>query len=178
MTRRALLLGSGAAALFLAALLTLVYLLSRLHLPLGRAGTVAGNTYLSIVFVLIGAVMGSLLLSVLCAVVISDWRVGQPFSRLLAPIFATTAGITATTFISSLIGLDLLRHHLHQHWSWLYQPEVRILNNLILLAVFASLGWKIQVLLSGRGLNQRTVVALIGSGLCLVALILLAAIVL
>lgn len=119
-----------------------------------------GNTPFSLVIILYGAVQSVLLFGAFIYVGLRDRRNPPGISRLYPPMLTIKGGIMGNVVLSATQAFDLLAHDLKQGWAILYEPEVRIVQSLFLLVMFGAIAWLLNVILSGRGVNRRALLAL------------------
>lgn len=146
-----------------AAALTLLAILIALGplLPVTQGDTTAtGNTPVSLVITLYGAVQSVFLFGAFVYVGLRDHRSSPGVSRLFPPMLTIKAGIMGNVVLSATQAFDLLAHDLKQGWPILYEPEVRIVQSMFLFVMFGAIAWLLNVILSGRGVSRRLLLVL------------------
>jgi hypothetical protein len=160
MSNRARLLSLMALSvtMYLIIILGVLSLGSRFNLTFGSAGS-SGSTRVSL-FILI---WGSLVCFCLWLVVMYTFFRDsadplQPISALYAPLIALTGTLAIYTTFLCLQALDILAHDFKPHYRVLYQPEVRLFEQVLLFAVFASLAWLMYMIIRGaRWTRERRI---------------------
>jgi hypothetical protein len=110
-----------------------------------------GNTRVSLVLIIIAFAASFLAFATLVAVGIAD-GVRDALYWPLASLFGALALYLGQT---SATALDFLLHGLKPHWQFLYDPDVRLWQNALLLIVGASLMWVGGLFLYSRWRNPR-----------------------
>lgn len=113
----------------------------------------AGNSSVSLVVLIYGALIAAALFAAFVAV-------RRTRSRIYPPLLTTTGALYAYLALIGANAFDLYVHDLKPRWRWAYQPEVRILGNVLLLTFIGGLAWLLAVLIvEGREMRPRVVFA-------------------
>ena len=124
----------------------------------GAAGN--GTTYTSILLLFAGLSLGTLVFAILFAIGLDDYYTGRAISPLYPPVLLLAGALAWLLALTALSALDLLVHDLEQGWYLTDEPEIRILSNGLLVALFVALAWFCAVILRGRAWTGRDLMLL------------------
>lgn len=118
-----------------------------------------GITNVSVVTLIVGAVLMTVLLGFFLYIGLDDYFRDRRISIFYGPMTATKATVVLQVTLTAAQGIDFFVNRQPKMLA-LYEPEVRIWQNATLILVFASFGWMLFVVMRGRGYRLRNVVAL------------------
>jgi hypothetical protein len=143
-----------AYAAILAIILVILLIGETVHLD--GAATQEGSTRVSLIILLFGQAVMTVLFAAFLFIGIEDWRHNIPLSSLYPPQVAVMSTLAAYMTVLGMSVIDLLTHHLRPTWSILYTPVARIFQSILLLLVFASFAWVLATIVRGRTAARRT----------------------
>lgn len=129
-------------------------------LPFDPESTTQGSTRASLVVTLFGTLTLAESFAILLFFGLDDVRRGRRVSPLLWPVLAIAAALSCYLFVTSGIVTDFLAHDLRPTWGAFYTPFIRVVQAAFLLAIFGGFVWFNGVLLHGRDIAGRRIVAL------------------
>lgn len=153
---RSVLIGLAIVLLLFASLGVLIALLAHVTFlkgPIGANGQSALNQWL----VLIAATVSVALFCVLVIIGVDDQLRRDRLSPLYWPFLATKGILAAFLTIASVTAIDFLSHGANNlQWTWIFDPEVRVLVSLLFLGLAVALGWQLWVIFRGRVIERRS----------------------
>jgi hypothetical protein len=142
-----------AYAAILAIILVILLIGETVHLD--GAATQEGSTRVSLIILLFGQAVMTVLFAAFLFIGIEDWRHNIPISSLYPPQVAVMSTLAAYMTVLGMSVIDLLTHHLRPRWGILYTPVARIFQSILLLSVFASFAWVLATVVRGRSEDRR-----------------------
>lgn len=154
MSVRATLLGITMLALGIAALGLLIAILAHVAILTGPSGP-SGQSAINQWIFLVSAAVVVALLGVLIIIGVDDATRGVPFSPLYWPFLWTKACLAALMGMIAVSAADYILHGPRLEWTFMFDPEVRVLASLLYFGLVVSLGWQMVVILLGRVRAER-----------------------
>ena len=120
------------------------------HITIVDAQDYSGRTNFNQFLTLYTTIHLGVLLVLLIAVGLEDYTIGGTLSRLYYPLLALLSVLFGVFFLLSLYAADFLVSR-STAWTWLTDPEVRLMVVLFYALISVSFTWLITILLRLRG---------------------------